>query len=232
MPIFQKLMTLARGSARQSTQVLLDANALTLFEQEIVDVETTVQKRKRVMSEMILARKQIEKEIETLQQLIAKREQQAHQLLDQADTGDDTLLQDIANDIAQQEALLASLQQQRTQLQHRIDKMAQTLQQAVLNVTRHRRELRLAKAQQVRSSLLAKANHLPEQLSELETTRAHVVGLQAEDIDGEEAWSEMASHMNRPNIDDRVDDLGLSEQKQRAQEILDRLNRDHKKTND
>lgn len=229
MAIFQKLMTLARGSARQSTQVLLDANALTLFEQEIVDVETTVQKRKRAMSEMIVARKQIEQEIETLQQLVGKREQQASQLLDQANINDEPLLQDIANDIAQQESLLDSLQQQRTRLQNRIDKMAQTLQQALLNVTRHRRELRIAKAQQVRSSVLAKANHLPEQLSELEATRAHVASLQTEDIDGEDAWSEMTTALNRPNIDGRVDDLGLSEQKQRAREILERLHREHEK---
>ncbi len=46
MSIIQKLCTLARGTARESAQVLLDANAQRVFEQEILDVEKASQTAK------------------------------------------------------------------------------------------------------------------------------------------------------------------------------------------
>ena len=173
MNVLQKLTTFVRGSARQSAQAILDANALTVFEQEIIDVETTVHQRKRAMNEMIVARKQIEEEILCLKRLIEKREQQAHKLIENG--SHEALLNDIANDIAQQEQMLASLDTQHQTIQTRIESTGKTLRQALSDVGRHRRELRLAKAQHVRSSLLATATHLPQQLSELETTRDHLV---------------------------------------------------------
>lgn len=221
MKVFQKLVTFARGGARQSAQVLLDANALTVFEQEIVDVEKAVHDRKRVLSEMIAARKQIEREITSIRQLIHKRETQARRLLDES--REEALVEDIAADIAQQEAVVESLLAQRDSLQGRADILSKALQKALQEVSRHRRELRVAKAQQVRASVLAKANHLPEQLTELEATRCHVAALQTGDIDAEAAWDEMESGLDRPNIDKRVQQTGCSEQQDRTREILARL---------
>ena len=45
MGIFTKLTTLARGAARESAEVILDANAIRVFEQEIVDVEESIRLR-------------------------------------------------------------------------------------------------------------------------------------------------------------------------------------------
>ncbi|BFM14148.1 PspA/IM30 family protein [Maricurvus nonylphenolicus] len=221
MQVIQKLMTLARGSARQSAQVLLDANALTVFEQEIIDVEKTIHDRKQVMSEIIVARKQIEREMASIRQLIVKRETQARRLLDEEREA--SLVEDIAVDIAQQETILESLAQQRDRLQARAESMSQALQKALLEVGRHRRELRVAKAQQVRASVLAKANHLPEQLSELEVTRSHVADLQSCEEDGDHAWSEMQDSLHQPNIESRLQAAGCSEQQDRARDVLARL---------
>ncbi len=221
MQMFQKLFTLARGSARQSAQVLLDANAITVFEQEIVDVEKTVHDRKRVMTELVVARKQIEREISSLRQLIAKREVQARRLIEES--REEALVEDIAADIAQQESVLIALEEQRDKLQARTEAMGKALQQALRDVSRHRRELRVAKAQQVRASVLAKANHLPEQLSELEVTRDHVAALQSSHVDGDDAWTEVEGHIDQPNIDRRLGQAGCNEQQDRTREVLARL---------
>lgn len=221
MNVLQKLTTFVRGSARQSAQAILDANALTVFEQEIIDVETTVHQRKREMNEMIVARKQIEEEILCLKRLIEKREQQAHKLIENG--SHEALLNDIANDIAQQEQMLASLDTQHQTIQTRIESTGKTLRQALSDVGRHRRELRLAKAQHVRSSLLATATHLPEQLSELETTRDHLVALQLSCNTSEDAWSETRERVEEETIDAKIKGEGLDRQQLRAQEILHNL---------
>ncbi len=221
MNVIQKLTTLVRGSARQSAQSIVDANALTVFEQEIVDVERTVHQRKKVMSEMIVARKQIEEEIISLEQLIEKREQQALKLIDAKK--EEGLLEDIASDIAQHEVLLNSLRDQYKTVQTKIESMGKTLRQALADITRHRRELRLAKAQHIRASALASANHLPEQLSELETTRDHVITLQSTSIAQEDAWPEISEHLDKHNIDKKIKMEGLDQQQIRAKEILKEL---------
>ncbi|MGH1373292.1 MAG: PspA/IM30 family protein [Cellvibrionaceae bacterium] len=223
MNVIQKLTTLVRGSARQSAQAIVDANALTVFEQEIVDVEKTVHQRKNIMSEMIVARKQIEEEISSLEQLIDKREQQALKLIDAQ--REESLVEEIANDIAQHETLLHSLRSQYKTVQAKIEAMGQTLRQALADITRHRRELRLAKAQHIRSSTLASSSHLPEQLSELESTRDQVTTLQSEAIAQEDAWPEISAHLDKHNIDKKIESEGFSPQQLRAKEILEELKR-------
>ena len=53
MSVINKLFTLARGTARASAQVVVDANAQQIYEQEIVDAERVIQGRKRVLTEVI-----------------------------------------------------------------------------------------------------------------------------------------------------------------------------------
>ncbi len=218
MTLFQKLSTLIRGSARQSTQVLLDANAVTIFEQEIVDVERSIQQRKKVLNEVIVARKQIEQEIAAIRQLMDKRRSQASRLME--DNQQQGLIEDIALDLAQQENLLATLEQQHHQLETKANSISAALRSALSETGRHRRELRLAKAQQLRASSLAKANHLPEQLSELEQTRSHIQGLQDYDNDSEAAWSETEEQIQQSNIDYQVKQAGKDDLQLRAKEIL------------
>ncbi len=218
MTIFQKLSTLIRGSARQSTQVLLDANAVTIFEQEIVDVERSIQQRKKVLNEVIVARKQVEQEISSIRQLMDKRRSQASRLME--DSQQQGLIEDIAMDLAQQENLLGALEAQHHQLETKADAMSAALRNALSETSRHRRELRMAKAQQLRASSLAKANHLPEQLSELEQTRTHIQGLQDYNNDSEAAWSETEEQMQQSNIDHQVKKAGKDEMQLRAKEIL------------
>ena len=224
MTIFQKLSTLIRGSARQSTQVLLDANAVTIFEQEIVDVERSIQQRKKVLNEVIVARKQVEQEIAAIRQLMEKRRSQASRLME--DTQQQGLVEDIALDLAQQESVLTALEEQHRQLQAKADTMSAALRNALSETGRHRRELRMARAQQLRASNLAKANHLPEQLSELEQTRSHIQGLQNYDNDSEAAWSETEEQMQQSNIDHQVKNAGKDEVQLRAKEILASLRTD------
>jgi len=221
MGIFSKLTTLARGAARESAEVLLDANAIRVFEQEIVDVEASIQLRKQAMSEIIVARKQIDREIESIQAIIGKREEQARAHLD--DNPDHDLIDEIANDIVQYEQTLADLQSQHRDMSKRIQTMEAALRRALTEIFQYRRDLRLARAQQIGASNLAKANNIPRQLSELESTRQHIAALQTGDDDRETAWVEMEDRMDPHGLNQRHSKVSQADQEKKKEAVLQRL---------
>lgn len=222
MGIFRKLTTLARGAARESAEVLLDANAIRVFEQEIVDVEESIQLRKQAMSEVIVARNQINREIESIKTIISKREDQARALIDEG--SDDDLIDEIASDIVQYEATHEDLQAQHKAMTKRILTMETALRRALTEIAQYRRDLRLARAQQIGSSGLAKANNIPKQLSELEGTRRHIAALQTGDDDRESAWTEMEGRMDPQGLNQRHAKPSKAEQAKKKEAVLRRLN--------
>ena len=221
MGVIQKLCTLARGTARESAQVVLDANAHRVFEQEIIDVENSIQTRKLALSEVIASRKQIGREAEAIQKLIAKRESQAQRLVKENKSAD--LVEAIANEIVDHEVALELLEKQREAIETRIHRMESSLHKALRNVANYRRDLRLAKAQHLSTSGVAKASSLPRQLSELETSSKQLVSLQAFDDDRDEAWVEMEDSVESGNIESRLESIGEGEKHGRVSDVLQRL---------
>lgn len=222
MGVFSKLTTLVRGAARESAEVILDANAIRVFEQEIVDVEESIQLRKQAMSEVIVARNQIEREIEAIKTIIGKREEQAVAIIEK--DSDQELLDEIASDIVQYEETLDNLKAQHKAMSKRILTMETALRRALTEIAQYRRDLRLARAQQIGASSLAKANNIPKQLSELESTRRHIDALQTGDDDRETAWSEMEDRMDPQGLNQRFEKIGTAEQVRKKEAVLRRLN--------
>lgn len=226
MGIFNKLTTLVRGTARESAEILLDANAIRVFEQEVVDVEQSIQLRKQAMSEVIVARGQIEQEIKSIKTVISKREEQAAALIENNSEGD--LLDEIAEDIVQYEDTLTNLELQHKDMSKRIIAIEGTLRKALLEITQYRRDLRLAKAQQLGSSGLARANNLPKQLSELEGTRRHLLALQSGGDDREAAWIEVENRIDPVGEKQRFPKNDSIEKEKRKNSVLSRLKSEQK----
>jgi phage shock protein A len=220
--IFSKLTTMARGAARESAEVLLDANAIRIFEQKIVDVEESIQLRSQAMSEVIVARNQINREIEAIKAIITKREDQARTLIDEK--SDDDLSNEIAADIAQYEHSLDDLQAQYKAMTKRIQTMESALRRALTEIVQYHRDLRLARARQISSSSLAKANNIPKQLGELEDTRRYISALQTGDDDQESAWTEMEGRMDPQGLNQRHSKISETEQAKKKEAVLSRLN--------
>ncbi len=218
MGILNKLASLTRGAARESAEVLIDANAIRIFEQEIVDVEAAIGARKQTMSEMLVARKQVDREIESVEEVIKKREEQASELL--SGESNAQLVEEIADDIVQYETMLVDLKQQSNTMAIRISRIEATLRKGLSQVTQYRRDLRLMKAKQINSSILAKESNLPKQLSELQHTRQHVADLQSGDDDRESVWEEMEGRISTEDTSKKLSDL---EKEKKKQAVLARI---------
>jgi|GEM_PF-2024003 len=213
------------NNTRGSAEVLLDANAVRIFEQEIVDVEHTIYQRKKSLSELIMAKKQLSREIDSIENLIKKREQQARTLMVTDDESE--LVEEVAAEIAEYELSLEAMREQQLSQEKRIQSGEKCLRLALKEVRNYRRDLRMAKAQQIGASGLAKANNLPEQLSELNTTCQHVIALQTEGRDQEDAWIEMEGLMNGCQIEERIKALKKDPHNVRKNQVLERLRQGH-----
>jgi hypothetical protein len=219
MGILNKLTTLSRGVARESADRLLDANAIRIFEQEIIDIENMIHLRKQSMSEQLVARKQIDREIESVQALVKKRELQACELLNKESQS--ALIEEIAVDIVQHETMLSDLTSQSESLSKRTFKTEVILRKALTEVAQYRRDLRLAKAKQTNSCMPIKnVGNLSKQLSELKNTHQHVINLQVQTDDSESVWEEMENQITTNNINQRMNDI---DQKKKKKEILARI---------
>ncbi len=224
--IFQKLFTLSRATTREAVEVVVDANAIRIFEQEIIDCENAVQKRRRDLSELIATRKQIERDISSLQHMVKKREQQAEQVVN-TDSTEENLLRELAEDIAGHEQEQEVLQRQLRQLQQRETKLETSLRKALSDLNRYRRDLRLAKTavntrQQTRI-LQPQNNLLSEQLSNLNNTRQHVLSLQQWAEDKEAAYEEVEDRLDHNPLEKQLSKAGIDDTEERVNKVLERL---------
>ena len=53
MRVFAKLFTAVRGGVREAAEVVVDANALRIFEQEIYECESALQQAKKDLSRVM-----------------------------------------------------------------------------------------------------------------------------------------------------------------------------------
>ncbi|MFT6220682.1 MAG: hypothetical protein ACJA0C_000079 [Candidatus Endobugula sp.] len=219
MGILNKLTTLSRGVARESADRLFDANAIRIFEQEIIDIENMIHLRKHSMSEQLVVRKQVDREIESIQALIKKREFQACELLNK--DSQPALIEEIAVDIIQHETMLSDLTNQSEDLSKRTFKTEVILRKALTEVAQYRRDLRLAKAKQTNSCMLIKnVSNLSKQLSELKSTHQHVISLRVQTDDSESVWEEMENQITTNSINQRVNE---NNQEKNKKAILARI---------
>ena len=145
MSVMRKLSTLFRANARSSAQVIIDANAIRIYEQEIIDAEALLGRRRDAMAIMIANRNELERELETLKLTITRREAQLHRVPDAERT--DALLELAAEEIAAAESQQQLLESQHAALSLRVKELEITLRQLISEIRQYRRDLKLLGSQ-------------------------------------------------------------------------------------
>jgi phage shock protein A len=98
MSLIEKIFTAIRGGAREIGESIVDQNSVRIFEQEIKDADTALDKAKRDLTEVMAKEMQAARKIESLMQDMKKHEDYATKALDK---GDETLALEIAQKIAE-----------------------------------------------------------------------------------------------------------------------------------
>ncbi len=142
MAVFSKILTMLRGDVRQIGQSIVDSNANTIYEQEIVEAKAHVATAKQDLTGVMAKQMQAEREIERLGAEMRRYEDLAVEALHK---NQDSLAEEVASKVADLEVALAEQSAARDDFANHILRLKDLIRNAEATLREHERELAMAK---------------------------------------------------------------------------------------
>jgi len=142
MAVFSKVLTMLRGNLREIGQSIVDNNASTIYEQEIVEATAHVASAKHDLTAVMAKEMQAGREIERLRAELKKYEDLALQALQKDET---SLAEEVAARVADLEVALAEQEEARAQYAGHIARLKDMIRNAEATLREHERQLAMAK---------------------------------------------------------------------------------------
>jgi phage shock protein A len=142
MAVFSKVLTMLRGNLRELGQSIVDNNASTIYEQEIVEATAHVASAKQDLTAVMAKEMQAGREIERLRAELKKFEDLALQALQKDET---SLAEEVAARVADLEVALAEQEQARALYAGHIARLKDMIRNAEATLREHERQLAMAK---------------------------------------------------------------------------------------
>jgi phage shock protein A len=142
MSVIRKMVTLLRGSARELGESLVDAHAMTIYEQEIADARASIGLARGELAGVMAKQMKAGREVERLRAEAARYEALAVQALDKAQ---DALAEEVAAQVLVLEAELAEQQRAEATFFAQVQRLKELLQSAEARLRDHEREAEIAK---------------------------------------------------------------------------------------
>ena len=224
MNVMRKIATALRGSVRESAEVVIDANAIRIFEQEILDAEQGLARSKQQLSYVIAERVQIERSTSTLQEQVKGREAQTAKALE---TNNEILAHELAEDILEKETLINEHQGASQALSTREKNLTKTIQRAAQQVKMFRRELSVARAtESAHKASKIVDNHtsgVTTNINDLQTSLQRIKQNQQRVDDVSDAAAVIENDIGENSLDKKIEDAGLGSKTTDIQAILARV---------
>ena len=224
MSVWNKLNTLLRASAREPVEALVDANAIRIFEQELRDAEQAFGRSKRQLACLMAEKTFLQRDNDSLQDAINKRENQAALALQQ---GHEALAMELATAIAEDENLLIRQQQHLERIQQQEARLRKQLRSTARNLRHYKAELRLARANQSAGQVTVQLRGYREGITghfeAMDQSLARIQAGQTRQHDMEDALNELDQDLGDRSLDERLRAAGIDTGDQRADKVLYRI---------
>lgn len=223
MRIMAKLITAMRGGVRESAEVVIDANGLRIFAQEIHECENHIRQSKHQLASIMAEKTRVKREIKMLEKTINQFEDRiaTHLVKD-----DEESALKLAQKVCDKELLLKRQLQHREQLQKHEDQLQQTLQKMISKLENYQAELRMTKAtgrmQSAQSKLASHTNGVVSRFGDMEDSLSRIQERQQQFSDEMDAMDTLNARLSGSFVGDMVDDMNDA-LKESAKEILDRV---------
>lgn len=142
MGVLSKIFTAIRGGAREAGEAVVDANAVRIFEQEIIDSKNHIKKAKDSLTTVMAEKMQAARKLDAIKNDIADNEDYAIKAMNK---GDEALAVEVAEKIASLESELAEQQQIHDNCAAHIDKLKEQIQSAERQISENERQLNIIK---------------------------------------------------------------------------------------
>ena len=224
MSVFTKLNTLLRAGLRESVEQVTDANAVRIYRQEIVEAENLLTHRRDALAATIATRREVESDIERLENRIRLREEQLKRMPEAQRT--ESLLELAAREVAGLETELEDSKRRHVTLCESIATEELALRKLLGEIREHRREIKLLASQVQRQRAGSAAGKtVAERLAALRETRAAITGAVAGADHMEAGMEEALDRVDGSPLERALASCGSDDRAAHLQTVLERLRR-------
>ena len=199
MQLITKLFTAVRNDTRESLELVVDANALRIMDQEIHDTETIINRSKQDLMQVVAEKIRLDREIKALKVSIAHVEESVLTALENDEQG---IAHEQASWIAENEAILKDAQQKHQQLEKYEVDLTRQLKKTIRQMQHYRREWRMAKAtensQMASKRIHNRSHNLGSQISNMEDSLQRIQQKQMDFADSMLAREEVENSLTGP----------------------------------
>lgn len=224
MAVFSKVLTMLRGNLREIGQSIVDSNASTIYEQEIVEATAHVASAKHDLTAVMAKEMQAGREIERLRVELHKYEDLAVQALQKDEAG---LAEEVAARVADLEVALAEQEESRAQYAAHIARLKDMIRNAEATLREHERQLAMAKTTEsvykatatISQNMGASGSKLMSAKESLERIRQRHQDL----ADRMQAAEVLEGEFGTKALDNKLAQAGIGERASRKAEVMARL---------
>lgn len=224
MSILKKIMTAVRGGAREIGELVVDANGTRIFEQEIEDAKTHLDRAKRDLTEVMAKQMQAGRQLETLKKDIAEHEGFAGQALEKSNEG---LALEIAEKIAtmeqeqgDQQEVYNSFSQHATRLKGLVKKTERQLKEYERQLTMVKTTESVQKASAAITDNFASSN---SKILSAKDSLERIKQRQQDTFDRLAAAEALEDENSDKGLQDKMREAGIGEQATSANSVLERI---------
>ncbi len=225
MTIYSKFKVLMKAKAEEPLRELVARNDIAIFEQEIRDAQSLIQKSKLHLASVRADLKLLETSLEDQQAEITRRENQTLEAMETAPK----LALDLAEMIAEQESTQQATIERHDKLKRVEARITKELKEAIRTIKNHQQQV-----------VLLKANERFNQASRTNSAYGHSLGVttyitdlndslqtiqqrqQSQAILNDELMG-LEKSLNSNDIDERVKSAGIDSGHHNASKVLERL---------
>ncbi|WP_370979466.1 PspA/IM30 family protein [Agaribacterium sp. ZY112] len=213
MNILKKLLTALRGGAREAGEAVIDANAMRIYEQEIVDARNHIGQAKESLTTVMAQDMQVKRELEALTSEIAKHEVYATEALNK---GNEALALEVAEKIAKLENELKQLSERKDELVKQIDSLKTQIRNGEKTIAEHERQLAMVKTtDSVQKATIAISENIAANNSQLNSAKDSLERIrkrQQETSDKLVAGAELAEENSDAGLKQKLQEAGIVEE--------------------
>lgn len=224
MSVLRKIFTAIRGGAREVGESIVDSNSIRIFEQEIKDAESELEKGKRDLTAVMAQEMQASRKIESLQKELEKHESFASQALEK---GNEELALEIAQKMAELQSELEIQQKAQASFASHIERLKAMIKKTTKALTDMQRQLTMVKTtESVQKATTAISNNYASGSSKLLSAKESLdrIKQKQQDLDDRMAAGEILSHeLNGNDLDTKLKDAGIIKEDNKAKDILEKL---------
>ncbi|HJN50886.1 MAG: PspA/IM30 family protein [Pseudomonadales bacterium] len=224
MSILSKIMTAVRGGAREVGELVVDANGTRIFEQEIQDAKTHLNKAKHDLTDVMAKQMQAGRKVESLKKEVEEHEGYAGQALEK---GNEELALEIAEKIATLEADLTEQEEVHKSFSTHANRLKDLVKKTERQIKEYERQLTMVKTtESVQKASAAITDNFSSSSSRILSAKDSLDRIkkrQQDNFDRLSAAEDLEAENSEKGLQDKMNAAGIGETATTASSVLDRI---------